>query len=383
VGFLPATDPRVRSTIEAIERDLTEDGFVLRYRATDADAVDGLTGREGPSWPARSGWPTASMIGRHDDAVALFERLLGLRNDLGLLAEEYDAVAKRQVGNFPQAFSHVSLVNSAYNLSGHPDVDEQPSRSRPPTRWRPRLAPNTAPAVAPAVDPARRPRRSEPRPKSEEADRKPARGGDDEGTDREPLKAGRPALDDVDEPPETDGSVLVETLAVGICGTDIEITSGAYGWAPPGRGAAGARPRVARPGPRGPGRGAGGRGDLVVGIVRRPDPVPCANCAVGEWDFCRNGQYTERGIKERDGYCSERYRIDPDFVVKVDPASARSGCSSSRPAWWPRPGSRSTGSAAGPTGRPRRAVITGAGPIGLLAALIGSSGAWRSTSSTR
>ncbi|HXQ61708.1 MAG TPA: glycoside hydrolase family 15 protein [Acidimicrobiales bacterium] len=123
MGFLPATDERVRSTIEAIERDLTEDGFVLRYRADDAHAVDGLTGHEG-AFLACSFWlaDCLHMIGRHDDALALFERLVGLSNDLGLLSEEYDAVAKRQVGNFPQAFSHVSLVNAAYNLSGDPGV---------------------------------------------------------------------------------------------------------------------------------------------------------------------------------------------------------------------------------------------------------------------
>jgi GH15 family glucan-1,4-alpha-glucosidase len=138
VGFLPATDERVRSTIEAIERDLTEDGFVLRYRATDAHAVDGLVGHEG-AFLACSFWlaDCLYLIGRHDDALALFERLVGLSNDLGLLAEEYDAVAKRQVGNFPQAFSHVSLVNSAYNLSGRPEADAV----KPPTRLD-RLSPN-------------------------------------------------------------------------------------------------------------------------------------------------------------------------------------------------------------------------------------------------
>jgi GH15 family glucan-1,4-alpha-glucosidase len=131
VGFLPATDDRVRSTIEVIERDLTEDGFVLRYRATDAHAVDGLVGHEG-AFLACSFWlaDCLHLIGRHDDAAVLLDRLIGLSNDLGLLAEEYDAVAKRQVGNFPQAFSHVSLVNAAFNLTGHPDVDEaKPSMS--------------------------------------------------------------------------------------------------------------------------------------------------------------------------------------------------------------------------------------------------------------
>jgi len=119
VDFLPATDPRMISTVEAIQRELTEDGFVLRYRAADAHDVDGLEGHEG-AFLACSFWmaDNLAMMGRSEEAVELFERLLGLRNDLGLLAEEYDARLGRQVGNFPQAFSHVSLVNSAYSLAG-------------------------------------------------------------------------------------------------------------------------------------------------------------------------------------------------------------------------------------------------------------------------
>ncbi len=119
VGFLPASDPRVVGTVEAIERELVEDGFVLRYRTTDEGAVDGLHGREG-AFLACSFWlaDCLHMIGRERDAIGLFERLLALRNDLGLLAEEYDPVAGRQVGNFPQAFSHVSLVNTAFLLTG-------------------------------------------------------------------------------------------------------------------------------------------------------------------------------------------------------------------------------------------------------------------------
>jgi GH15 family glucan-1,4-alpha-glucosidase len=118
VGFLPATDERVRSTIEAIERDLTEDGLVRRYQ-DQAHLVDGLDGREG-AFLACSFWMADCLhrIGRRDDARQLFERLLQLRSDLGLLAEEYDADAGRQAGNFPQAFSHVALVNAALNLSG-------------------------------------------------------------------------------------------------------------------------------------------------------------------------------------------------------------------------------------------------------------------------
>ena len=126
VGFLPAGDDRVRSTVEAVERDLTEDGFVLRYRTEQSGQVDGLTGHEG-AFLACSFWlaDCLELLGRHDDAAALFERLVGLSNDLGLLAEEYDVQAGRQVGNFPQAFSHVSLVNAAYNLTGHPTMEEQ------------------------------------------------------------------------------------------------------------------------------------------------------------------------------------------------------------------------------------------------------------------
>ena len=120
VGFLPAHDPRVRATIEAVERELVDGGFVLRYRTADTGDVDGLTGREG-AFLACSFWlvDCLTMLGRTEDAHAMFERLLSLRNDLGLLSEEYDAVAGRLVGNFPQAFSHVSLVNSAAKLSGH------------------------------------------------------------------------------------------------------------------------------------------------------------------------------------------------------------------------------------------------------------------------
>ncbi len=120
VGFLPAHDPRVRGTIEAIERELVEGGFVLRYRTADTGDVDGLSGREG-AFLACSFWlaDCLSLLGRHHDAREMLDRLMGLRNDLGLLSEEYDPVAGRLVGNFPQAFSHVSLVNSASKIAGH------------------------------------------------------------------------------------------------------------------------------------------------------------------------------------------------------------------------------------------------------------------------
>lgn len=186
-----------------------------------------------------------------------------------------------------------------------------------------------------------------------------------------PLQAGSVDLTELPEPPETDGPVLVQTLAVGVCGTDLEIIGGEYGWAPPGetRLAIGHESigRVLEA-PAGSGLGAG---DLVVAIVRRPDPVPCSNCAVGEWDMCKNGQYTEWGIKEHHGYARERYRITPDFVVKVDASLGHLGVlleptTVVAKAWdhIERIGRRADW-------RPTKVLVTGAGPIGLLAALLG------------
>jgi GH15 family glucan-1,4-alpha-glucosidase len=115
VGFLPATDPRMVSTVAAIQRELSVDGFLLRYRA-EPD-VDGLPPGEGV-FLACSFWLVEVLVlqGRHDDARALFERLLALRNDVGLLAEEYDPIARQQLGNFPQAFTHLALVSAAIAL---------------------------------------------------------------------------------------------------------------------------------------------------------------------------------------------------------------------------------------------------------------------------
>jgi GH15 family glucan-1,4-alpha-glucosidase len=116
VGFLPPSDPRVRGTLAAIEKGLIRDGFVLRYHTSEG--ADGLPPGEGV-FLACSFWLADNYIlqGRFDDARKLFERLLSLRNDVGLLAEEYDPSAKRQLGNFPQAFSHLALINTAHNLT--------------------------------------------------------------------------------------------------------------------------------------------------------------------------------------------------------------------------------------------------------------------------
>jgi threonine dehydrogenase-like Zn-dependent dehydrogenase len=186
-----------------------------------------------------------------------------------------------------------------------------------------------------------------------------------------PLEKDSAELSDVDEPPESDGAVLVETIAVGICGTDAEILSGQYGWPPPGRDRLVLGHESLGRVLDAPSGAPVAKGDLVVGIVRRPDPVPCGNCAVGEWDFCRNGKYTERGIKQHDGYLSERYRITPEYVVRVDASLGLLGVlleptSVVAKAWEQvdKIGHRAHW-------EPTKAVVTGAGPIGLLAAMIG------------
>jgi GH15 family glucan-1,4-alpha-glucosidase len=129
VGFLPPEDPRVRGTVEAIERDLVIDGFVQRYHT--ATSVDGLPPGEG-AFLACSFWLVDAyiLIGRHNDARELFNRLIRLCNDVGLLSEEYDPYAGRLVGNFPQAFSHVALVNSAFNLNNADKPAEQRAKQQ-------------------------------------------------------------------------------------------------------------------------------------------------------------------------------------------------------------------------------------------------------------
>jgi glucose 1-dehydrogenase len=168
----------------------------------------------------------------------------------------------------------------------------------------------------------------------------------------------------------------VEAIAAAVCGTDVEIAEGKYGWAPPGK------PRlvlgheslgrVIDPGPRSLLK----KGDLVAGIVRRPDPAPCPNCAVGESDMCRNGRYTERGIKEIHGFMSERWRIEPEYTIKVEPSlgilsvllepttviikALEQVLAVGQRAFW----------------EPNTVLVTGAGPIGLLAAGVASLGGY-------
>jgi threonine dehydrogenase-like Zn-dependent dehydrogenase len=174
----------------------------------------------------------------------------------------------------------------------------------------------------------------------------------------------------VPEPDVSQGSLVVESVAVGLCGTDSEIAGGAYGWSPAGRDRLvlghESLGRVLDPGPSG-----FAVGEHVVGIVRRPDRVPCPSCAVGEWDMCSNGGYTERGIKEADGFMAERWRIEPEYAVRVDRDLGVLGVlleptTVVAKAW----------EQIGIIGRrtfwdPRTVLVVGAGPIGLLAALIG------------
>jgi threonine dehydrogenase-like Zn-dependent dehydrogenase len=178
------------------------------------------------------------------------------------------------------------------------------------------------------------------------------------------------SLSQVEEPSPAADELLVETLRLGVCGTDREIVDGVHGEPPPGRDQLILGHELlgrVREAAAGPGFEAG---DLVAGIVRRPDPVPCACCARGEWDMCRNGRYTERGIKGRDGYGAELVALERDFAIRVDPALGELGvltepASVVAKAWEQIERISSRGCAAH-----RRALITGAGPIGLLGTLM-------------
>ena len=185
-----------------------------------------------------------------------------------------------------------------------------------------------------------------------------------------PGKPGSLDVAQVPDPEPGSSDLLVQGLALGVCGTDREIAAGEYGWAAPGRdrlilgheslgrvlSAPAGTPFAA--------------GDLVVGIVRRPDPAPCGACARGEFDMCRNGQYTERGIKQIDGYGSQRWTVEADYAVRLDPRLEAVGmllepATVVAKAWEQieRIGARAWF-------EPRRVLVTGAGPIGLLAALL-------------
>jgi len=188
-----------------------------------------------------------------------------------------------------------------------------------------------------------------------------------------PHAANSARIEEIADPPRSDGAVLVRTLALGVCGTDREIVRGCYGWAPPGQKRLVIGHESLGRVQEAPADCGFNVGDLVVGIVRRPDPVPCPACAVGEWDMCRNGLYTERGIKERNGFGSDFFRIEPEFLIKLDESLGAEGVlveptSVVAKAWdhTERIGRRARG------WQPKTLLVTGAGPVGLLAALMGA-----------
>ncbi|AFM16562.1 theronine dehydrogenase-like Zn-dependent dehydrogenase [Mycolicibacterium chubuense NBB4] len=177
-------------------------------------------------------------------------------------------------------------------------------------------------------------------------------------------------VQDVDDPQPRAGELLVEGLAVGVCGTDKEIVGGRYGTAPPGSDRLIIGHESLGRVLEAPDGSDFTAGDLVVGVVRRPDPAPCGACAHGRFDMCRNGRYTERGIKERDGYGSRRWTVEQDYAVRLDARLEHAGVLMEpttvvAKAWEQVQlvGERSWF-------EPARALITGAGPIGLLAAML-------------
>ena len=186
-----------------------------------------------------------------------------------------------------------------------------------------------------------------------------------------PGRAGSLELTGLPEPEPAEGELLVEGIAVGVCGTDKEIVHGEYGWPPPGRDRLVLGHESLGRVRRAPAGGDFAEGDLVVGVVRRPDPVPCGACARGQFDMCRNGRYTERGIKELDGFGSQLWCVESGYAVAIDPRLAEVGVLMEpttivAKAWeqvW-RAGERAWF-------EPKRVLVTGAGPIGLLAAMLG------------
>jgi threonine dehydrogenase-like Zn-dependent dehydrogenase len=185
-----------------------------------------------------------------------------------------------------------------------------------------------------------------------------------------PGKSGTLTVEDVPTPRPGTRELLVNGLAVGVCGTDREIACGKYGWPPPGRDVLVLGHESLGRVVTAPPQSGFAPGDLVVGVVRRPDPAPCPACAHGEFDMCRNGRYTERGIKEMDGYGSQQWCVETDYAVGLDESLTDVGMLMEpttvvAKAWEQvqRVGRRAYF-------EPERALITGAGPIGLLAAML-------------
>jgi threonine dehydrogenase-like Zn-dependent dehydrogenase len=177
-------------------------------------------------------------------------------------------------------------------------------------------------------------------------------------------------VEDIGEPSLTDGDVLVEGLCVGVCGTDVEIATQAYGQPPPGHKRLVLFHESLGRVLEAPAESHLSTGDLVAGVVRRPDPQPCGACAQDQWDFCRNGQFTERGIKEQDGYGSERWRVAPKFAIKLDAGLGPLGVLLEPTSVVAKAWDQTDAIAKRAYWEPEHVLVTGAGPIGLLAALL-------------
>ena len=187
-----------------------------------------------------------------------------------------------------------------------------------------------------------------------------------------PLKPDSLALTEIEDPVTSGELLLARTLAIGVCGTDREIIGGKYGSAPEGAerlviGHESLAEVISAP------AGSGlTSGDLIVGIVRRPDPVPCPNCAAGEWDMCRNGLYTEHGIKGAQGYAAERFAIDPGYAVTIDRGLRETGVLLEPTSIVAKAWDHIERIAARAVWQPRSVLVTGAGSVGLLAAMMGA-----------
>lgn len=186
-----------------------------------------------------------------------------------------------------------------------------------------------------------------------------------------PGKPNQVEIRDVDEPGPELGSLLVEGRLLGICGTDIDIVDKGYGAAPAGQERLLVGHESLGKVLEAPDDSGFAPGDLVAGIVRRPDPVPCGPCSVGEWDFCRNGLYTERGIKELNGFGSQRWRSEPQYAVRLDPALAERGVLLEPVSVLAKAWEQTERILTRSSWKPKVALITGAGPIGLFAAMLG------------
>ncbi|GAB2996900.1 alcohol dehydrogenase catalytic domain-containing protein [Saccharothrix stipae] len=176
----------------------------------------------------------------------------------------------------------------------------------------------------------------------------------------------------VDRPdPGRPGELLVRGLLVGMCGTDVEIIRDGFGSLPPGRDHMVPFHESLGRVLTAPEDSGFYEGDLIAGVVRRPDPEPCPACAVDAWDFCRNGRYTERGIKELDGYGMQRWTVPPKFAVKLDPTLGDAGVLTEPASVVAKAWAQAEAAAARAHLPVRSVLVTGAGPIGLLAALLG------------